>query len=611
MSDSTNALEHRIATIRAAESAGDYLLAFDLASQATETFPDSEEVKYLAVRAIARAGSLARAESLYRDYGLKESTDVDTRSLRARIAKDRFISNPRDKEVAQEAAGLYQHIYEDTDDPYPGINAATLWMLAGDKERARHIASRVTETCKAQVPDKADDEYWRQATLAEVALLLGNTKVAAKSLSAASSVPGRRADAIASTLKQLSLICTALDIDAGLLDRLPRPTVIVYAGHMISPPESSGRFPADRESEIKSRITEEVERRNVEFGYGSLASGADILFAEALLEREAELHVVLPFADAEFIEVSVAPAKAEWVVRFKRCLAKATSVTYATRDAYLGDDELFAYAGQIAMGLARIRAGALEARLEMLAVWDRVRTGGKAGTAADVAFWTSCDLPLFVIDCDWGAAQTDEAFTSQQEEKQKGPRRSLLPVLFSDFENFSELQEQHLPIFNRHVMGLLGDTLREQGDAVLFRNTWGDAVHAVFSDVEVAADCALLMQEKLEDLDSAALGLPGKVAMRISLHAGPVFVGCDYIVGGETYFGRTLTRAARMEPVTPEKEVYVTEQFAALIEMSQADRVRCNYVGLVPLKKNYGEFRMYRLAKRAPDALDRVSQATA
>ena len=44
------------------------------------------------------------------------------------------------------------------------------------------------------------------------------------------------------------------------------------------------------------------------------------------------------------------------LARFDRCLANATSVSYATEDCYLGDDALFAYASRLAMGLAMLRA---------------------------------------------------------------------------------------------------------------------------------------------------------------------------------------------------------------------------------------------------------------
>ena len=112
-----------------------------------------------------------------------------------------------------------------------------------------------------------------------------------------------------------------------------------------------------RPTNLRSLAAEELGAAgDVGFGYGSLAAGADILFAEQLLERGASLHVVLPFDCAEFVEVSVRPAGEGWVARFRACLDRAASVHYATEDRYLGDDHLFGYCSQVAMGLALLRA---------------------------------------------------------------------------------------------------------------------------------------------------------------------------------------------------------------------------------------------------------------
>ena len=133
------------------------------------------------------------------------------------------------------------------------------------------------------------------------------------------------------------------------------------------------------------------------FAYGSLASGADILWAEALLARGSELHVVLPFARQEFIDSSVAPAGEDWVERFEKCEAAAATVRYATDDAYLGDDVLFRYASELAMGLALLRARYLDAEIRQLAVWDGDPAGGAAGTAVDVATWRRTGRAVTVI----------------------------------------------------------------------------------------------------------------------------------------------------------------------------------------------------------------------
>jgi hypothetical protein len=50
--------------------------------------------------------------------------------------------------------------------------------------------------------------------------------------------------------------------------------------------------------------------------------------------------------------------------------------------------------------------------------------------------------------------------------------------------------------------------------------------------------------------------------------------------------------------VTPPGEVYVTEQFAAALELDGDRDFACDYVGHMPAAKDYGHLRMYRLRRR-------------
>jgi class 3 adenylate cyclase len=84
--------------------------------------------------------------------------------------------------------------------------------------------------------------------------------------------------------------------------------------------------------------------------------------------------------------------------------------------------------------------------------------------------------------------------------------------------------------------------------------------------------------------------------MRIGAHYGPVFEGWDPIAAQRTYYGRALSRAARIEPITPPGTVYVTEAFAAILLLESRGDFTCTYVGQVPLAKGYGTFRMYDLS---------------
>jgi hypothetical protein len=89
-----------------------------------------------------------------------------------------------------------------------------------------------------------------------------------------------------------------------------------------------------------------------------------------MLERDAEVHLVLPFATEDFIRERVAPAGARWERRFRHALKLVASVTHATEEHYLGHDWLFRFNNQIIDGLARLRAD----------LWGRPRTCCWSGT---------------------------------------------------------------------------------------------------------------------------------------------------------------------------------------------------------------------------------------
>ena len=120
------------------------------------------------------------------------------------------------------------------------------------------------------------------------------------------------------------------------------------------------------------------------------------MWAEALLARDVELHIVLPFVLEEFVECSVAPSGGVGRA-ILGCLERAESVTYGTSDAYLGDDVLYRYCSEIAIGLTLVRARWLDAEVHQFAVWDGKPARGEAGTAIDVALWQSTGHPVTIV----------------------------------------------------------------------------------------------------------------------------------------------------------------------------------------------------------------------
>jgi class 3 adenylate cyclase len=99
-------------------------------------------------------------------------------------------------------------------------------------------------------------------------------------------------------------------------------------------------------------------------------------------------------------------------------------------------------------------------------------------------------------------------------------------------------------------------------------------------------------------LDLVALGLDAIRGLRIGAHVGPVFEGFDAVGQERNFFGADVTKAARIEPRTPEGEVFVTAPFAALVQLEGDRRWSCQYVGNVPTAKDYGVLPMYVLKRR-------------
>jgi hypothetical protein len=578
-----------------AERRGELLLAVDIAERGLEEHPRDVPLRHRAVLALARAGSTDEATRRFDAYGLGELGDVETQALGARIAKDVALSADGDERLslALESARQYETIFDRTGAYYPGVNAATMHLVAGQARESRALAHRVLEALAGEV----DGSYYASATEAEARLLVGDEDGARAALERAATLRDDHG-AVATTRRQLRLVGSYLDVAPDLLAALSGPRVVHYCGHRVST-HSTGALTPEAVAPAAAAIREELERNPVAYAYGSLASGADLLWAEALLGAHAELHVVLPFSRDEFVTASVADAGPEWVARFERCLSAAADVTYATDAASLGDDVLYRYGSELAMGLALLRGRYLEGDVRQLALWDGAPARGAAGTAVDLETWSRSGRPATVIPVARTAAGPG-ALASNPETSDL--RRVVRALLFADVQGFSRLEDEQLPRFARHVLGAFADVLAEHADTISFRNTWGDGLYVVLTDAPAAAACALELQGAMSALDFERVGLPGHLGLRLAAHIGPVFPLRDPVLDLDSFMGSHVSRTARIEPVTPAGAVYVTEPFAAALELASGD-YGCDYVGHMPAAKDFGRLRMYRLRRAAPRSL--------
>jgi Tetratricopeptide Repeats-Sensor len=586
---------HWLAMVRQEERRGELLSAYDIANRGLEEHPENVDLAYRAVLALARAGSTSEAERRFANLHLTDVDTGDVAALRARILKDRALgaSGEERRRLAEAAALAYQRIADQSGDYFPAINAATLRLVAGDTATAADLASNALSLVDAS----GDTTYYAAATRAEAQLLLGDPGSARAELVIAAGLHDGDFGAVSTTRRQLRMICAMTSLEEDILSALAGPTVAHYCGHMISRENGINGLRTFDEDEVRSEMAAAIARDPVGFAYGSLAGGSDILWAEALLDSGAELHVVLPFALEDFLETSVRPSGEAWVRRFHECLEGSVSMTFATEGRFLGDEILYGYCARLAMGLALLRARFLDARVLQLALWDGEPPAGEVGTAKDVATWRSTGHDSTTITPRIIGPPHDRAGGGTAS-RTRDDVRVVRAILTGDMCGFSKLSDEQLPAFSRAVMGSLSDVLARYDKDIEYRNTWGDAILAVVSDVSLAAHCALDLQDAMTTVDFRGFGLPKHLAFRLSGHIGPVFVTTDPVLHTPSFMGTHISRAARIEPVTPPGAVYVTEPFAASLELAGCTDLRCDYVGHMPAAKDYGRLRMYRLLRR-------------
>lgn len=570
-------------------SRGDLIGAYDATVTAIAEGDDSSLIRHQQILALARMGDTERAMGLFQAYGLDRSGDVDERAIGARLLKDRALGLPEgpERQAAMEAAYEAYHIlYRESGDSFPGINAATLALLAGRGADSRKLAEALLDDPAVA----AGEDYYKAATRAEALLLLGRADAMAEALTAAASKSAGDLGARSSTLRQLGMIAAfqgqSADERAALLAPLAPPRVAHYCGHMFG-------ADADAEARIRAALDALLEQEDVGFAYGALACGSDILCAEALLDRGVELHVVLPFEEEDFLAQSVRPGGDGWEARYRACRDRAASLVYSSPMAFFGNPDQYGYASRTAMGLTRLRAEHLAAEAVQLAIWDGAAPDGPAGTGADVIAWQQAGGRAHVV----GPGSVARDLVRPAPRVTSPHERMLAAILFTDFKGFSTLSEAMLPAFWEGVMGVVAEILDAHDAEVACRNSWGDALYAVTTSAPAAAEIALQLQDRLAKFDYATLGLDGSGGMRIGAHYGPAYRTTDHITGRTTFYGTEVSKAARIEPVTPPGAVFVTEPFAAILTLEARDRYVCRYVGRIPLAKKFGDYPMYRLTR--------------
>ena len=529
--------------------------------------PASSVTSLAAIITAARAGSTTYAASLFEKGGWADrAADPAALATQARLLKDAAL-----RAAAQDRPGLLAaaaDAYAAADrlrpQPYTRINEATLRFLAGDRARAQAIAGQVLDWMAGPV-DFAETPYFIAATLAEAHVLRGDLAAAAAAMRKACAADPDGWSDRATTLRQFSLILAAAAADSGWLDEFRPPCSLNFAGHLGVAPAGAGA--------LKAQVHDWLNAQAIGFGYGALAAGADIVIAEALIERGAQLHVILPTRLDAFVAQSVAPYDPVWRTRFAACLAAAQSVQCVTSVTGAYEPLATQLAAEVAMGGAVLNARRLHSAAWQLLVIDDAPGlfGGGLGTRAIGLRWRDQTRQHCMI-----ARRSAPVPASARSAGPEGRAdRRLAAMLMIAFDGLDTCDEGHFAEAIDTVIGPLRKALAAlpmQPDLIL---PAGNALTFAFSDADAAWAYARAL------LALAPPGLP----MRLAGHYGLV----HRIDDPAALIGRTTAELAALAGVALPGVLTASETLAAALSVNQADGVTAEHIGEV------GDMRLFAL----------------
>jgi class 3 adenylate cyclase len=600
---------------------GEPLFAYDIATEGLSFYPNSFKMKRLWSFALARSGALDLANKALVQLLDEDPSDEETAGILASTFKDLAAetSDSRKKQLyLRRSFDLYLRTYDSTRGNWNGINAATIATLLGECNLAEKIAKQVLNSCKENLNHSKTErrnEYWVLATLGEASLILGNWSEAEDWYSQAVKHAGNHYSDLITTRKNARLLLSTREDELHRIERCFRiPSVVVFVGHMIDRAERKvPRFPAELADSISLEIEKRLEKLDAKFGFSSGACGSDILFLEAMLKRGGETHIILPYERDQFIQdsIDVCPGGG-WKSRFERLVKHATEVVCVSPHRLTGGSILFEYANKMIYGLAGLRSKVLETNLKALAVWDGMPGDGPGGAEYTVDFWRKAGHEVEIINASEllrafspmlsiareVLPQVDQVNASAERGSEFSPE--IRSILFADAVGFSKLTEDEMLLFVRHFLGLVSQIIDQQRVPPLLKNTWGDGLYLIFSDTRTAGLFALQLIDEIDRVPWNDLGLH-ELDIRIGLHAGALYSCIDPVTRQKNYIGSHVSRAARIEPITPPGQIYASQAFAAQAWVEHVTEFRCDYVGLTQMAKNYGTLPAF--AVRRPRAV--------
>lgn len=532
--------------------------------KSAEALQNTDELRYkqLHALAISKLGMPEAALEFMEPVYQRFPSDPESAGILGSIYKELFKKN-QSNTFAVKSRDTYFQNFTATKSYYTGINAASMTAMAGQAGKSREIAAEVI----ALIENNAVHDFWKLATLGEAYILTKNRTKSTEYFVEARKLAGNDWGKIISVYNQLWLLNNFVPVSGEVMKMFSPPTVMAFIGHMIDHPDRpTPRFPAAIEPQIKNVILNSLRTSNARIGYCSLACGGDILFAEAMEELGGEINIFLPFAEADFIQQSVAFAGEEWVNRYNRLIRKFP-VRYVTTESYAGHDDLFSFQNKIICGSAVLRSAAHHAEPTLLTVLSAVDLKRKQGGTRDtIGAWP---FPKNYLNIN-----PDTFVTTQSNPQPEGQARPVedrvdRPVLYLVQMNIESVPPMALT------------KLLKEADSKIFDGTLTPETYTA-SEVSITAgfDMESSAMEFVEVIKDSLKNNNAQAFVKISLSAGPVLLEAKNGPLNRGISGESVEIVKRMNAGTTPGSVLASDHFAAVLALD-ARKYSIEYAGML------------------------------
>ncbi len=550
---------------------GRYMEARELALRIKDN-PDVDHLRVdqLLALSLSKSGSpelaLAHLDLAYR----RNPEDSETAGILGGIYKELFKKH-QDSKYAILSRDTYTKNFSVTKNYYTGINAATMSAIAGRAMQGREIANAIIKLI-----DTDSIDFWELATLAEAYLLIKNRERCVEFYIKARQLAGNDWGKVISVHNQLWLLNHYVPVPKEVLRIFAPPEVVAFAGHMVDAPNrQTPRFPMIIESKVKDAIKAAIRTLHASIGYCSLASGADILFAEAMAEEGGEVHVLIPFSKEDFINTSLRFAGEHWVNRFNELTIKFP-IKFITKDGYGGNDDLFSLLGKVIFGSAVLRSQTYHQEPFLLTVLSEFDLKQKEGGTRDTIQMWPYPQKHTNINPDTMYNPKEIVASLSNFNRIELPRINERPVMFMAC---IELQELHT-IEQERIEKMA--SAYEEDHQLSFK-----VLKITDGRLVMALDSEIALMDLVRSIWNSTAPFKPEKPLRIGLHVAPIYLNSTN-EDVNIKFLRAISQYA------PKGSICSSTGFAAVLAL-HPKKFQLDYVGAIQLPEETENTGLYRV----------------